>query len=515
MKKITVIPARIDLNKGGAKLTNTRKKVAAYARVSTLQDEQATSFEAQTEYYESYIKARPDWDFVGLYSDEGISGTNTRNRAGFNKMIKDALNGKINLIITKSISRFARNTVDTLSTIRELKAVGVEVFFEKENIYSLDSTGELLLTILSSLAQEESRSISENVKWGIRHKFKMGKVDIPNKTILGIGRDKDGKYYIIPEQADTVRLIYALFLKGESPNKIAEIMNEDGRLTVRGNKNWSATLIQRMLVNEKYKGDALLQKTYVVDFLTKETRVNKGEKTQYYIKNSHPAIIPEEEWELVQIENTRRSTKLNYSSLNPFGGKLVCGDCGGVIGAKVWHSNLPTRRTIYQCNNKFKNGCKTPHFEFDEIVAIFNKEINKKIVNKEQVLDDLDLIINTLTDMTKLNNEIVKQDEVVREIVNTIESLINDSKSTVRDVAKFEDEYNALVKEYELENKKLQELQDRLTKRESKRRELIVFKDELKGQKEIITKWNKTLFQFSVEKATVTRNKTIKFMFKG
>ena len=249
-----------------------KRRVAAYARVSTDSDEQFTSFEAQVDYYTRYIAEHSEWLFVKVYADEGISGTSTKHRVGFNEMIEDALAGKIDLIVTKSISRFARNTIDTLTTVRQLKEKGIEVFFEKENIYTLDSKGELLITIMSSIAQEESRSISENVTWGQRKRFADGKVSLPYKNFLGYRRGKDGKPQIVESEAKIVRKIYRLFLEGLTPTHIARTLTEEGIPTPGGKVIWQNSTVESILTNEKYKGDALLQKKYTVDFLSKKQK---------------------------------------------------------------------------------------------------------------------------------------------------------------------------------------------------------------------------------------------------
>jgi len=254
-----------------------RKRVAAYARVSTEQEEQANSYEAQIDYYTKHIKAKAEWDFAGIYTDEGISATSTKKRDGFNRMIADALAGKIDLILTKSVSRFARNTVDTLTTVRRLKDKGIEVYFEKENIFTMDSKGELLITIMSSLAQEESRSISENVTWGKRKSFQDGKLIMPYKSFLGYTKGLDDKPIIVPEEAAIVRRIYRLFMEGKTVNTIARILTKERIPTPRNKSRWYGSTVKSILTNEKYKGDALLQKTYGVNFLTKERKPNMGE----------------------------------------------------------------------------------------------------------------------------------------------------------------------------------------------------------------------------------------------
>ena len=266
----------------------------SYALVSTDHDDQFSSYEAQIDYYTNYIKGRDDWEYVNVYTDEGITGTE-----GFKQMISDALDGKIDLIVTKSVSRFARNTVDSLTTIRQLKEAGVEVYFEKENIWTFDGKGELLLTIMSSLAQEESRSISENCTWGQRKRFADGKITVPFQRFLGYDHGPDGNLVVNPEQAVIVKSIYSMFLQGMSYHGIAKKLTADVIPTPGGKEKWSISTVKSILSNEKYKGDALLQKSYTVDFLTKKTKVNEGEIPQYYVEDNHEAIIDPEVFDTV------------------------------------------------------------------------------------------------------------------------------------------------------------------------------------------------------------------------
>lgn len=260
MAKVTTIPATIARFTAAPINGKKKRRTAAYARVSTDSDEQLTSYEAQVDYYTSYIKGRDDWEFVSVYTDEGITGCNTRHREGFKRMVADALAGRIDLIVTKSVSRFARNTVDSLTTVRQLKEKGVEIYFEKENIWTLDSKGELLITIMSSLAQEESRSISENCTWGQRKRFADGKVTVPFKRFLGYDRGPDGNLVLNPTEAVTVRRIYSMFLQGMSPYGIAVRLTADGVKSPGGKDKWNAGAVRSILTNEKYKGDALLPK---------------------------------------------------------------------------------------------------------------------------------------------------------------------------------------------------------------------------------------------------------------
>ncbi len=349
--------------------------MAAYCRVSTDQDEQLSSYENQVRYYREYINQNPLYELVGIYADEGISGTNTKRRTEFNHLISDCRQGKIDRIIVKSISRFSRNTLDCLKYVRELKELGIGVTFEKENIDSLDAKGEVLLTILSSLAQDESRSISENATWGIRKKFERGEVRVNTTKFMGYDKDENGKLIINPEQAETVKFIYQKFLEGFSPESIAKYLNENDIPGWTGKANWYPSAIQKMLQNEKYKGDALLQKTFTVNFLTKKRSANDGQVNQYYVEDSHEAIIDKETWELVQLELARRKAfreehQLNFYIMqnkdNPFTSKVFCAECGSAFGRKNWTTSRGKRK-VWQCNNRYKVkgliGCQNNHID--------------------------------------------------------------------------------------------------------------------------------------------------------
>ena len=332
-RNIKVIPSTVPLHAVGSVVTGAKRRVAAYARVSTDRDEQFTSYEAQIDYYTNYIKSRPDWEFVSVYSDEGKTGCNTLRREGFKNMVDDALAGKIDLIVTKSVSRFARNTVDSLTTIRKLKDKGVEVYFEKENIWTFDGKGELMLTIMSSLAQEESRSISENCAWGQRKRFADGKVSVPYGRFLGYDKGSDGNLVINEEQAKIVRRIYAEFLQGFTPYAIGRRLTEDGIPTPGGKKTWNGSVIRSILTNEKYKGDALLQKVFTEDFITKKKVKNTGQVPQYYVEGNHEAIVSAETFDLVQEQIAARKPGNNrYSGVHVFSGMVYCGDCGSRYG---------------------------------------------------------------------------------------------------------------------------------------------------------------------------------------
>ena len=303
-----------------------RKKVAAYARVSRDTERLMNSVSAQISHYSAFIQDNPEWEYAGVYADCGVSGTGTEKRSEFLRMLADCEAGKINIILTKSISRFARNTVDLLETVRHLKSLGIEVRFEKEHINSLSEDGELMLSLLASFAQEESRSISENSKWGIRRRFQSGEIGTANKHILGYQYDEEKqKYTIIPDEAETVRWIFAMYLEGRSLREIAGTLNGEGLVTVKGNA-FTENSLNVMIRNEAYAGDIRRQKCFMEDPVTKNKVPNRGQLPQYYMPDCHEAVLDRGTWEKVQAEIKRRAATVNPAY--PFTGKIKCGICG-------------------------------------------------------------------------------------------------------------------------------------------------------------------------------------------
>ena len=491
-----------------------KRRVAAYARGSTDSDEQFTSFEAQVDYYTRQIAANPDWTMVEVYTDEGISGTNTKKRDGFNRMIADALAGKIDLITTKSISRFARNTVDTLTAVRQLKDKGVEVYFEKENIYTMDSKGELLITIMSSLAQEESRSISENVAWGKRAKCELGKVYLPYKQFLGYEKGPDGQPMIVEEQAQTVRLIYKLFLEGLMPSGIAKKLTGLRVPSPAGKQVWYSGTVESILTNEKYKGDALLQKTFCVNFLTKEIKRNEGELPQYYVEQSHPAIISPEVFDEVQQELKRRRESRYVGRSGCFSSKIICGECGSFYGRKVWHSTDKYRTVIWRCQHKYKNGepCKTPHVTEDQIKAAFVNEMNRVIANKEQVLADIRILIATLIDTHELEEKEVSALTELKAVSESIRKLVDAYAHALIEQAEYDDRYAELLAQSRVIEERIAEIGEKREQRKARKRELDTFFKVLKSIGPIV-EFDEGLWNVAVESVTVEmeRKSVIKF----
>ena len=516
MPKVTVIPATINPLTHMPSAALRKRRVAGYARVSTDSDEQFSSYEAQVDYYTRFIQSNPEWEFVKVYTDEGISGTNTKHREGFKEMISDALAGKIDLIVTKSVSRFARNTVDSLVTIRKLKENGVECFFEKEGIYTFDGKGELLITIMSSLAQEESRSISENITWGQRKSFADGKVHMAYKRFLGYCKGDDGKPEIVEEEAAVVRLIYRLFLDGKTQAGICKYLENLGITSPGGMKTWSKTTVTSILTNEKYKGDALLQKTFTVDFLEKKKKMNEGEVPQYYVEGSHPAIIDPDEWELVQAEFSRRKALGRaYSGKSIFSAKLICEDCGSFYGSKVWHSTDQYRRTVWQCNKKFKGSqkCATPIMHTETVQQLFLKAYNKMMSNRSKVISDCEVMRHELTNTEALDMEIDRQNAELHVISEMVKSLVKENASTAQSQEAYIKKYEALTKRYEEAVTELEWLQKCKAERIQQDKAISVFIRTLKKQPLILNEWSDTIWNVMVEKAIVHRTGEITFMF--
>jgi site-specific DNA recombinase len=517
-RAVTMIPATKNLFTALPTASVARRKVAGYARVSTDSEEQQTSYEAQVDYYTRYIQSREDWEFVAVYTDEGISATNTKHRDGFKQMIKDALDGKIDLIVTKSVSRFARNTVDSLTTVRKLKEHGTEIYFEKENIFTFDSKGELLITIMSSLAQEESRSISENVTWGQRKRFADGKVSMPYKQFLGYEKGEDGTPVINEEEANIVRLIYRLYLEGKTPAGICRFLEQQNIPTPSGKQKWSQTTVDSILSNEKYKGDALLQKKFTTDFLTKKMKVNEGEVPQYYVERSHAAIIDPLEWDMVQAEiSRRRALGRAYSGNSVFSSKLICSDCGGFFGQKVWHSTDAYRKVIWRCNSKFKgeSKCATPHLDTNTLQQKFLIAYNLLMTDRESVIQDCTQIRQALSNTTELDAEIDSLNEELTVVAELVKACVRENASTAQSQEEYAKRYNGLLARYEKARARLDVLMAEKERKLNQDREIRLFIETLKKQPLVLGEWDERLWIAILDRATVFRDGRIVFRFKS
>lgn len=400
-KKITVLYPLTNIER---KNESVKKRVAAYCRVSSHSDEQLDSYFAQISYYESMIKSNSAYDFAGIYADEGISGTSIKNRDSFMRMLRDARDGHIDMIITKNISRFGRNTLDCLKSIRELRMLNVDVYFEKENLHSLAKEGELLLSLLAALAQQEIISHSENVKWGKRRKFEKGDIgSIAWHNITGYSKNKKGEVVIIEEQAAIIRRIYKEFLAGNGTNRIADKLNEEKIPLIRG-KKWMTSHIQVLLTHEKYSGDTLFQRQITPDPMNKRQVKNQGQVPQYYCKDSHPAIVDKEIWDCVQLEielrksyceehSVTRYQSFKYKDTLPLTGKIICGHCNHSFVIKVSNRLIDKGTAYYECSmnrtgyrQPKKAGCdciNQTRLNRDDPKQIFVDAWNHLVENKE------------------------------------------------------------------------------------------------------------------------------------
>lgn len=396
-RSVTVIPARKRVGNTVQLEEKPKLRVAAYCRVSTDSEEQATSYEAQVEHYTQFIQKNNEWDLAGIFADDGISGTNTKKREEFNRMIAECMKGNIDMIITKSISRFARNTLDCLKYIRQLKDKNIPVFFEKEGINTMDSKGEVLLTIMASLAQQESQSLSQNVKLGLQYRYQNGEVQVNHNRFLGYTKDENKNLVIVPEEAEVVKRIYREYLEGASLTQVARGLEKDGILTAANKPKWRPETLKKILLNEKYIGDALLQKTYTVDFLTKKRVKNNGIVPQYYVENSHEPIIPKDLYMQVQEEMVRRGSlssgnkKRVYSSRYALSGIVYCGNCGDIYRRIAWN-NRGKRSIVWRCVSRVEHGpskCDAPTILESELQGAVVKAINLVLGDKDRMLNVL------------------------------------------------------------------------------------------------------------------------------
>lgn len=515
-KRITVIEP-INTVMYNPEYETPKKKVAAYARVSTELEEQENSYEAQVEYYTNHIQDNPDWEFVGVYADRGISGTSTKRRESFNRMVEDAKAGKIDIILTKSISRFARNTVDALRTVRELRTVGCEVVFEKEGLSSFNPQGDTVMTIMANLAEEESRSISENVKWGQRRSMQAGNVSMTYNRFLGYRKGPDGKPEIDPEEAKVVREIYQMFLNGITINNIAKDLTRRKIPTPAKKEKWAPSTVRSILSNEKYKGDALRQKTYTVDYLTKTVRKNNGELKQYYITNSHPAIIDEETFELVQMElASRAQDKRCLGNSSPFVAKIVCGDCGSFYGHKKSHSGKPYQKDIWYCNHRFDGDkkCETPIIPEEDFINAYLSALGQILAQKETIMADCCARIDNVDKVAEIREAREKAEVALQEQINKIQELVHENAKKAQDQDKYRQKYDNLYKKIEKQKDIIAKLKSEelrlIAEREILRRFIIALKEAEENNK-----FNPSIWNATIEKATVLIENIIIFEFKN
>ena len=517
-KVVQVIQATVPIVSAQSHSAIKKRRVAGYARVSTEKEEQQNSYEAQMDYYTTYIQSNPEWIFVDVYSDEGITGTNMKKRDGFNQMITDALDGKIDLIITKSVSRFARNTVDSLTTVRKLKEKGVEVYFQKENIYTLDSKGELLITIMSSLAQEESRSISENTTWGQRKRFADGKMSLAYSNFLGYKKGSEaGEMEIVEEEAVIVRRIYDEYLSGKTPYDIATRLTEE-KIPTPGKKTlWRVSTIVSILQNEKYRGDAILQKKFTIDFLSKTSKKNEGELPMYYIPQNHPAIIRPEVFEMVQEEFRRRQAAGGHAQcVSIFSGRIICADCGGYYGRKIWHAGSKYSSWHWHCNNKFmkRNYCDTPTLKEESIEETFVAAINSIITRKSEIKANYALCLDAITDDSALQAQLEDVNRECGEIATLINNLLTVGSKQKDGMKEIKKRYEEHLARHETLQQKRKELSSQIGLLGAKRIQITAFLRELDKLDGLMKEFDPLIFQATVNYIKVNSDCTVIFVFR-
>lgn len=509
-KSITVIPARKRLGNTVNMEDKPKLRVAAYCRVSTDSDEQATSYEAQIEHYTNFIQKNEEWEFAEIFADDGISGTNTKKREEFNRMIEECMAGNIDMIITKSISRFARNTLDCLKYIRQLKEKNIPVFFEKENINTMDSKGEVLLTIMASLAQQESESLSKNVKLGLQFRYQNGEVQVNHNRFMGYTKDGEGHLIIDPIESEVIKRIYLEYLQGASLKQIGESLESDGILTAAGKSRWRPETIKKILKNEKYIGDALLQKTYTVDVLTKKRVKNNGIVPQYYVENSHEPIIPRDLYMQVQEEMLRRSTgrigtsgkKRNFSCNHMFSQIVFCGECGEIYRRVHWN-NRGKKSIVWRCVSRLESTGLTCHSRTvsEELIGLAIVEaINELLGQKDEFLPTLKENIKTVISETD-NETVVDIDKKLEELQKDLLRLAN-SKKDYNDIAD---------KIYSLREERHKALAEEAGKKGSKQKleEMETFLNE---QPTLIEEYDEQLVRRLIEKVTIYEDKlTVEF----
>lgn len=525
MKKVTTIAAKTREEIQG-RPQEARLRVCAYCRVSSDSSGQMESFNTQVAYYTGYINNRPEWELAGIYADGGTSGTGREQRTEFNRLLKDCEHGKIDLIITKSISRFARNTADCLEAVRFLKSLGVAVYFERENINTMDAESELILSILSSIAQEESRSISENIRWSVQKRFRQGKVRVTTSRFLGYDSNEKGELVINPAEAEIVKRIFREYIAGNSIRDIKRGLEKDGVKTVTGLEKWPEATLRGILTNEKYYGDALLQKTYTPDYLTHKKKKNKGEIPLYHVKGNHEPIISKEDFERVQKLMAERAAEYGnlpeqrekYAKQYAFSGRIFCGSCGAAFKRRTWNSKLRSKQIVWQCSTYIKEGkaqCSMKALDDITLKKVFLRAFNRLYKNKEAILKPF---------MENVQNALL--DEIRAEPVKAIDASLEDITEQMKQLIRLQIKEDIEPEVFQSEYGKLKAELDRLRKERNSigwvddRREEILKRTEkiydyLQGMEDMLTEFDDDVFKALVERILVISPTHLKFELKN
>jgi len=503
MANVTIIPARRQVGNNVKQAEQPKLRVAAYCRVSTSSDEQETSYETQVSHYTEYIKSHPEWKLAGIFADDGISGTNTKKRDEFNHMIDECMAGNIDMVITKSISRFARNTLDCLKYIRLLKDKNIAVWFEKESINTMDAKGEVLITIMASLAQQESQSLSQNVKLGLQYRYQQGKVQVNHNRFLGYTKDENGNLIIDPAQAEVVRRIYREYLEGLSMKKIAEGLEKDGILTGAGKTKWYDSTINKILRNEKYMGDALLQKTVTTDFLTKKRVRNNGALPQYYVEDDHEAIIPKDIFMQVQAELVWRrkvhtgpnGQKRIYSGNNCFSQMVFCGECSELYRRVHWN-NHGCKSIVWRCISRLEPSHAALNCTSRTVKEDLLQEVTVKAFNR--ILTDKDGFIRQMQE--NIAKAIMAADTMSPD---GIQARLDELQKELIRKANSKQDYDAIADEiFRLREQKSQAEADTFSREETRKR-IIELQDFIGKQQTGITEFDESLVRKLIQQIIV------------
>ena len=512
---VICIPAKPE----AVRASKRQLRVAAYCRVSTDDEEQLTSYEAQKNYYTDKIMTNKEWTMAGIFADEGITGTSARKRPEFLRMIRQCKQGKIDIVLTKSISRFARNTVDCLNYVRALKELGIAVIFEKENMNTLEIDSEILITMLGAFAQSESESISANVRWGIRQAMKEGKATIQYKYLYGYRKGDDGKPEIIPEQAEVVRKIYDLFLSGTPVRGIQAYLNASAVPNINGEPKWARSAIDSILTNEKYCGDVLLQKTYIDDCINKKVKKNTGQLPMYLVQNHHEGIISRETFDAAQAELSRRNAgrspskknaptgRSRYSSKYALSDRLYCGECGTRYQRCTWRNRDGSKRIVWRCVSRVDCGNKychdSPTLDEEPLHRAILAAINSAVRDKDNIF------YNLKTAMEKELAPVAGQQLSLSEIDNMLEQLNAEfSKVLVEvsecgDQAAYSDRFREIMQKQTALKAQRDEIQGKLAESGKAAAHIDQCREAAESTPATITEWDEALIRQVVESVTV------------
>lgn len=527
-KTITVIEPKQALLVDKAKYQQTR--MAAYCRVSTDSAEQKTSYETQKQVYTDMIARRKDWTMVGIYADEGISGTRADKRPEFNKMIKDCLAGKIDYIITKSVSRFARNTVECLEFVRMLKARNIGILFEEQNIDTLKCDSELYLVIYAGFAQSESESMSKNITWAFRKNFEDGKVVFNYSKMVGYRKGNDGNPEIIPEEAEIIRNIYDWFLAGKTPREIIDLLITDGIQTKCGKQKWSVGTIQSILRNEKYCGDAILQKTVTIDCISKTHKKNTGEAPMYYVHNNHEAIVTREQFNKVQEELLRRNTIVpkNASKAISAQGRysryalteiMHCDECGSRYKRCTW-AKKGVRKIVWRCMSRIEHGtqyCKnSPSLEESKLHQAIVRAINR--FNRENETTYRLLMKASLSDALGIGGSNEEMELLTRRIDSLNKkmiALVSEAVAEGQSIDDNEGEFKEISDEIAQLNNRVSAIKELMTNDENAKNRLESINAKVEELKDGITEYDDTIVRQMIECIKVYDDNKIEVIFGG